>query len=54
MTPCPIARAVGWGKCPAFTLCPLQAAKGDFRPDDKTPAPTAKSASARRARKQAD
>jgi hypothetical protein len=53
MTLCPIALAVGCRKCPAFTVCPLKAVIGDFRPDDKTPAPAAKSGSAKRARKRA-
>jgi hypothetical protein len=53
MTPCPIARAVGCRKCPAFTVYPPPAVIGDLLPDDKTPAPAAKSGSAKRTRQQA-
>ena len=53
MTLCPIALAVGCRKCPAFSVCPLKALIGDFRPEQKTSGSAPKSGSAKRARKQA-
>ncbi len=47
MTLCPIALAVGCKKCPAFAVCPLKSVIGDYRPDEKTPGPAAKSATAK-------
>ena len=35
MTLCPIALAVGCKKCPAFSVCPLKSAIGDYKPEDK-------------------
>ena len=53
MTLCPIALAVGCRKCPAFSVCPLKTLIGDFRPEEKTSGPAAKSGRAKRARKRA-
>jgi len=36
MVVCPIAIAVGCRKCPAFSICPLKSAIGDYKPE---PAP---------------
>lgn len=35
MTLCPIALAVGCRKCPAFSVCPLKAIIGDFKPTEQ-------------------
>jgi hypothetical protein len=45
---CPIALAVGCKKCPAFAVCPVKTVIGDYRPDEKAPRSTGKSATARR------
>jgi hypothetical protein len=39
---CPIAIAVGCRKCPAFTFCPVKGIIGDYRPEEKAPARSAK------------
>lgn len=36
MTLCPIALAVGCKKCPAFNVCPLKEAIGDYKKPDET------------------
>ena len=42
MTICPIALLVGCRKCPAFTVCPLKAAIGDYtKPAATEPKPEA-------------
>ncbi len=33
MTLCPIAIAVGCKKCPAFSVCPVKEAIGDYKKD---------------------
>ncbi|MCI4430289.1 MAG: hypothetical protein JHC40_14110 [Burkholderiales bacterium] len=33
MTLCPIALVVGCKKCPAFSICPVKASIGDYKPD---------------------
>jgi len=33
MVICPIAIAVGCKKCPAFSVCPLKSAIGDYKPE---------------------
>lgn len=35
MTLCPVAIAIGCKKCPLFTMCPLKAVIGDYKPDEK-------------------
>ncbi len=37
MTLCPVALAVGCKKCPAFSFCPLKAALGDQKEEEKSP-----------------
>jgi hypothetical protein len=32
MTLCPVALAVGWRKCPVFSVCPLKSVIGDQPP----------------------
>ena len=39
MTICPIAIAVGCKKCPAFSVCPLKSAIGDYKPTDEAATP---------------
>lgn len=40
MTLCPIALAVGCKKCPAFSICPVKGAIGDYKkPDDAASKP---------------
>jgi hypothetical protein len=34
MTVCPIAIVAGCKKCPAFSVCPLKSALGDYKPDE--------------------
>jgi len=34
MTLCPIALVAGCKKCPAFSVCPLKAVIGDYKPDE--------------------
>jgi hypothetical protein len=53
MTLCPIALAVGCKKCPVFAVCPVKTVIGDYRPDEKTPRSSGKSATARRGDKRA-
>ncbi len=36
MTLCPIAMAVGCGKCPAFTVCLLKGVIGDYEKPEGT------------------
>jgi hypothetical protein len=33
MTLCPIAVVAGCRKCPAYSICPLKGALGDYKPD---------------------
>ncbi|MGC1818514.1 MAG: hypothetical protein WA900_12765 [Casimicrobiaceae bacterium] len=47
MTICPIAIAVGCRKCPVFTICPVKAIIGDYRPPEP---PADKPQPARKAR----
>ena len=45
MTVCPIAIVAGCKKCPAFRICPLKSALGDYRPEARQePAAAAKPA----------
>ena len=39
MVLCPIAIAVGCRKCPAFSVCPVKSAIGDFKPNTRDAAP---------------
>jgi hypothetical protein len=50
MTLCPIALAVGCRKCPAFKVCPLKSAIGDYKQADDTPAAQPKKNAARDAK----
>jgi hypothetical protein len=45
MTLCPIAMAVGCKKCPAFNVCPLKSAIGDYKKPDEAPRPADKAQS---------
>ena len=38
MTLCPVALAIGCGKCPVFKPCPLKSVIGDFKPAAADPA----------------
>lgn len=33
MVICPIAIAVGCKKCPVFSMCPVKASLGDYKPE---------------------
>ena len=35
MVLCPVALAVGCGKCPVFAICPAKGLIGDHRPDEE-------------------
>jgi len=35
MVLCPVALAVGCGKCPVFAICPAKSLIGDYRPGDE-------------------
>jgi hypothetical protein len=50
MTLCPIALAVGCRKCPAFKVCPLKGAIGDYKQADDAPAAEPKKNAARGAK----
>ena len=45
MVLCPVALAVGCGKCPVFNVCPVKSIIGDYRPDESQTASKAKPAS---------
>ena len=34
MVLCPVALAVGCGKCPVFAICPAKGWIGDYRPEE--------------------
>ena len=53
MTLCPIALAVGCKKCPVFAVCPVKTVIGDYRPDEKPPRDSARSAVGKRHGKRA-
>lgn len=51
MTLCPIAMAVGCGKCPVSKVCPVKGALGDYKKPVEVLQPARKTKSGKKRRK---